>query len=127
MAGIGDIAKNLEDVFGGKLRVAVETLGADGKKVHTTVQLTSLVKGAFDATRELASIGEVVSLPGFGNFRVMDRKATKARNPQTGAQFDVAASKRMKFTASKSLKAGLNGGATAAPVVETPVVETPTV
>ena len=52
---------------------------------------------------------EVVSLPSFGNFRVMDRKATKARNPQTGAQFDVAASKRMKFTASKTLRAFLNG------------------
>ena len=52
--------------------------------------------------------GSEVRIPGFGTFRVSNRKARKARNPQTGAEMTIAASRVPKFTASKNLKDSLN-------------------
>jgi len=48
--------------------------------------------------------GDPVSLIGFGTFKVVDRKARKGRNPQTGAEINIAASKVPKFVAGKALK-----------------------
>lgn len=53
--------------------------------------------------------GQEVRLPGFGNFKVADRKATTARNPRTGETVDVPASKVAKFAPAKGLKEALNG------------------
>jgi DNA-binding protein HU-beta len=53
--------------------------------------------------------GNEVRIPGFGNFKVMDRKATTARNPRTGETVDVPASKVAKFSPAKGLKEALNG------------------
>ena len=48
--------------------------------------------------------GDSVSLIGFGRFKVVDRKARKGRNPQTGEEIYIAASKVPKFVAGKALK-----------------------
>ncbi len=47
---------------------------------------------------------DTVSLVGFGTFKVASRKARKGRNPQTGAQIQIKASKVPKFVAGKALK-----------------------
>lgn len=57
--------------------------------------------------------GDEVRLPGFGNFKVSDRKATTARNPRTGETVDVPATKVAKFSPGKSLKEALNPDAPA--------------
>ena len=54
-------------------------------------------------TKALAS-GDSVSLVGFGTFKVAARKARKGRNPQTGQEITIAASKVPKFVAGKALK-----------------------
>ena len=48
--------------------------------------------------------GDSVSLIGFGTFKVADRKARQGRNPQTGEEMYIAASKVPKFVAGKALK-----------------------
>ena len=48
--------------------------------------------------------GDTVTLVGFGSFKVVERKARKGRNPQTGEEIDIKASKAPKFTPGKSLK-----------------------
>jgi len=48
--------------------------------------------------------GGPVSLIGFGTFKVAERKARKGRNPQTGEEINIAASKVPKFVAAKALK-----------------------
>ena len=48
--------------------------------------------------------GDSVSLIGFGTFKVADRKARQGRNPQTGEEMYIAASKVPKFVAGKVLK-----------------------
>jgi len=52
--------------------------------------------------------GQEVRLPGFGTFKVSKRAERKARNPQTGAEMTLPASRVPKFTAAKALKAALN-------------------
>ena len=47
--------------------------------------------------------------PGIGSFSASHRAAREGRNPQTGAPVQIKASKAMKFTASSTLKAELNG------------------
>jgi len=48
--------------------------------------------------------GDTVTLVGFGTFKVTKRKARKGRNPQTGEEIEIKASKAPKFTPGKSLK-----------------------
>ena len=50
-----------------------------------------------------------VTLVGFGTFQVKERAARKGRNPQTGEEIDIAASKSPTFSASKALKDKVNG------------------
>jgi DNA-binding protein HU-beta len=51
--------------------------------------------------------GEKVTLVGFGTFSVSKRKARKGRNPQTGAEIKIPATKVPKFTAGKALKSAV--------------------
>ena len=53
---------------------------------------------------EYLSKGEKVQLIGFGNFEVRERAARKGRNPQTGKEIKIAASKVPAFKAGKALK-----------------------
>jgi len=48
--------------------------------------------------------GENVTLTGFGTFKVVKRKARKGRNPSTGEEIKIKASKAPKFTPGKGLK-----------------------
>ena len=54
-------------------------------------------------TGTLAS-GEQVSLPGLGTFKAVDRPERKGRNPQTGEEIRIPATKVVKFTPSKALR-----------------------
>ena len=54
-------------------------------------------------TEELKK-GEKVSLVGFGTFEVRERPERKGRNPQTGAEITIEASKLPAFKAGKALK-----------------------
>ena len=51
--------------------------------------------------------GDAVSITGFGSFKVAHRKARKGRNPRTGKDIQIPASKAVKFTAGKALKESL--------------------
>jgi DNA-binding protein HU-beta len=52
--------------------------------------------------------GDKVQLIGFGNFEVRERAARKGRNPQTGEEIEIAASKSPAFTPGKTLKEAIN-------------------
>lgn len=62
------------------------------------------VDAVFAAISEFLSNGEKVQLIGFGNFEVRERAARKGRNPQTGKDITIAASKVPAFKAGKALK-----------------------
>jgi DNA-binding protein HU-beta len=50
-----------------------------------------------------------VALVGFGTFEVKDRPERKGRNPQTGVEITIAASKAPGFKPGKGLKDGIAG------------------
>jgi DNA-binding protein HU-beta len=52
--------------------------------------------------------GEKVTLIGFGNFEVKERAARTGRNPQTGEEIQIEASKVPAFKPGKQLKELVN-------------------
>lgn len=74
----------------------------------TKGQAGDAVDAMLDTITGALKSGDDVRLLGFGNFAVADRKATTARNPQTGAVVNVPASKAPKFKAGKALKDAVN-------------------
>ncbi|MBD8006374.1 HU family DNA-binding protein [Bacillus norwichensis] len=65
---------------------------------------TKAVEAVFQSIQDSLSSGDKVSLIGFGNFEVRERAARKGRNPQTGEEIDIAASKVPAFKPGKALK-----------------------
>ncbi len=62
----------------------------------------------FEIVTKSAKKGDKVAWPGFGTFSTSKSAARTGRNPQTGEPVKIAASTRMKFTSSATLKAALN-------------------
>ena len=54
--------------------------------------------------------GDNVALVGFGTFEVRKRAARIGRNPATGAELKIKASKAPAFKAGATLKTAVNGG-----------------
>ncbi|HLR11749.1 MAG TPA: HU family DNA-binding protein [Sporosarcina sp.] len=65
---------------------------------------TAAVEAVFGAIQETLSNGDKVQVIGFGTFEVRERAARKGRNPQTGKEIEIAASKVPAFKAGKALK-----------------------
>ena len=66
------------------------------------------LKAFTDVVAEELKKGEKIQLVGFGTFEVSERAAREGRNPQTGEDMKIAASKSPKFKAGKALKDALN-------------------
>ncbi|CAH0417329.1 HU family DNA-binding protein [Periweissella fabaria] len=78
-------------------------------QVASTTGLTkkdsaAAVEAVFSSIQDLLAKGEKVQLIGFGNFEVRERAARKGRNPQTGAEIEIAASVVPAFKPGKALK-----------------------
>lgn len=69
--------------------------------------VTKAVDAVFDAIAEALQNGEKVQLVGFGNFEIRERSARKGRNPQTGEEIDIPASRVPAFKPGKALKEGI--------------------
>ena len=74
------------------------------KVVSTKKEAQEAVDCVLSSITSAMKTGDTVTLVGFGTFKVMERKARKGRNPQTGEEIDIKASKAPKFTPSKALK-----------------------
>jgi len=70
---------------------------------------TKAVDATFDAILEALKAEDKVQLIGFGNFEVRERAARKGRNPQTGEEIEIAASKVPAFKPGKALKDAVAG------------------
>lgn len=73
------------------------------------------VDAVFGAVADYLAAGEKVQLIGFGNFEVRERSARTGRNPQTGAEIKIAASKVQHSKLVKLLKTLLNNSALKSP------------
>ncbi|MGG0822909.1 HU family DNA-binding protein [Paenibacillus turicensis] len=68
---------------------------------------TKAVDAVFEAISTALQNGDKVQLVGFGNFEVRERSARKGRNPQTGEEIEIPASKIPAFKPGKALKDGI--------------------
>lgn len=66
------------------------------------------LEGMILTVAEALEAGEKVQLVGFGTFDVGTRKARTGRNPRTGEEIEIPASKLPRFKAGKSLKDRVN-------------------
>lgn len=78
--------------------------GVASKSGLTKKDATAAVEGFLEVVTESLTEGERVQLIGFGSFEVRDRAARKGRNPQTGEEIQIAATKVPAFKAGKGLK-----------------------
>jgi DNA-binding protein HU-beta len=86
-----------------------ELIEAVAKNSGTTKADAERVIGSFfEQVIATTKKGEKVAWPGFGSFSTAKSKARTGRNPQTGENVKIAASTRMKFTSSSTLKTTLN-------------------
>ena len=70
----------------------------------TKKDATAAVDAVFASIQDTLATGDKVQLIGFGNFEVRTRAARKGRNPQTGEEIEIAASKIPAFKPGKALK-----------------------
>ncbi len=66
------------------------------------------VDGVFDSIASALASGDDVRIIGFGSFSVANRAASTGRNPRTGEEIQIPASKQPKFKAGAPLKSAVN-------------------
>lgn len=66
------------------------------------------VEAVFESITKALKKNQEVRLVGFGTFHVAKRKAGTGRNPRTGEEIKIPASKLPKFKAGKGLKDAVN-------------------
>ncbi|EGO64564.1 HU family DNA-binding protein [Acetonema longum] len=66
------------------------------------------INAVFDSVESALAKNDKVQLIGFGTFEVRERAERKGRNPQTGKEITIAASKTPVFKAGKGLKDAIN-------------------
>ncbi len=74
----------------------------------TKKQAAQAVDAVLAALEGTLTAGESIQLLGFGSFAVKEIAAHNGRNPRTGEVVEIAASRRVTFTPSKTLKDKLN-------------------
>ena len=74
----------------------------------TKEQAAKAVNAFTESVQGALQRGDDVVLVGFGTFSVKERAARTGRNPKTGEEMQVAASKVPSFKAGKGLKDSVN-------------------
>jgi DNA-binding protein HU-beta len=69
----------------------------------------SMIDALVDSVTTTLKKGENVTLVGFGTFSQGKRAARTGRNPQTGLEIKIPASRTARFAAGARLKAAVNG------------------
>jgi DNA-binding protein HU-beta len=74
-----------------------------GEKI-TKRLAANIIDSVFDDIAQTIKRERRFSYPGFGTWLVRNRKARVGRNPQTGEEIKIKASKSVGFRAAKALK-----------------------
>lgn len=70
-------------------------------------QAENVYDALFSLLGNVLKNGGSITVAGFGTFKTVKRAARKGRNPRTGAEIQIPASRSVKFTPSKMLKENL--------------------
>ncbi len=88
----------------GELIESVASSTGESKRV-----VNDVVESFIDEVTKQVKKGERVSLPGFGTFERRNRSARTARNPQTGEEIKVKATKVPAFKPGAGFKNAVSG------------------
>ncbi len=83
----------------------IATIGKDAKISKASAE--KVVNAFTSAVTKALKKGDRLALTGFGTFSVAKRRARFGRNPQTGKEIKIPASKVAKFKAGSLLKAAI--------------------
>ncbi len=70
----------------------------------TKINVNKAINTIIEVISDVLFYGDKVTLVGFGTFKVIEKKARKGRNPQTGKEIQIPAKKVPKFLPGKKLK-----------------------
>lgn len=70
----------------------------------TQAQVDAVLSHTCRLVMQAVMDGKSVVLPGLGRFHILPKKARLARNPQTGEEIEVPASRAVKFRPSEALR-----------------------
>jgi DNA-binding protein HU-beta len=79
------------------------------KTGSTKIVAEQNIAALIEVIGETLATGDSIALVGFGTFEVRGRAARIGRNPKTGAELKIAASKTPAFKPGATLKAAVNG------------------
>ncbi|MCX8083002.1 MAG: HU family DNA-binding protein [bacterium] len=81
-----------------------QLVDAVAKVVCSKKEAAAAVDAVLDGIKASLKKGDVVTLVGFGTFKVAKRKARTGRNPRTGKEIKIPAKKVPVFKAGSELK-----------------------
>lgn len=87
-----------------KAMTQTEFVAGIADQFGSKAQAQAAFKAVMDGIAGVLKSGNALSIKGFGTFRVDERAARKGRNPATGQEIAIPASKTVKFTPSSVLK-----------------------
>jgi DNA-binding protein HU-beta len=87
------------------INAVASTVDADAKEVER------FLSGLTDTITSTVARGEQVAISGFAKFAKVERAARMGRNPATGEQIHIKASKKARITPLKAFKDAVMGGA----------------
>jgi DNA-binding protein HU-beta len=79
------------------------------KTKSSQAQTGRVLDAALGELRTLLGKGDSIALTGFGSFSVAKRAKRKGRNPRTGKEMNIAATKVARFRPGKGLKEAISG------------------
>jgi DNA-binding protein HU-beta len=105
-AGIAGLAARQEKDMTMNKQELVEHVAAETEcsKAAAAAAIDAVLSGITDALKK----GDEVRLVGFGTFSVKERAAGTGRNPATGEEIKIPASKSARFKPGATLKTALN-------------------
>ena len=86
------------------INAVIKSCKNDGLTKRLTVDV---IDAAFEAISKAIKTDKRFAYPSFGTFTVRSRKARKGRNPQTGEEIKIKASKTVGFKPAPTLKSSL--------------------
>ena len=105
MGCIDEVNQPIKLIVEGKRMNKTELIEAVAKEANLSKKdAGAAVAAVFDEMTKALKKGDKVQMIGFGTFEVRKRAARKARNPQTGAEIKIKATKVPAFKAGKALK-----------------------
>jgi len=85
-----------------------ELIAVISNTVGSKKDAETVLNAVFESIKQALAKGEEVRLTGFGSFKVNGRAARTGRNPRTGDEIKIAASKAPAFKPGKEFKDAVN-------------------